>query len=116
MTATAEYLGDVLPPTTRLERWEIHLSYGHIDLLLNRRAAAPEGRARSNPQVFREPAKRMGPHDLCFADSNEQLFRHAFGTHVDFEQLLVQGFCPTDGLDTPSSRENISRLWTGAGS
>ena len=36
MTDTADHADYVLPATTQLEHWDIHGSYGHTDVLLNR--------------------------------------------------------------------------------
>ena len=61
-TDTADYADYVLPATTQLEHWDVHLSYGHTDVLLNRPAIAPQGQARSNAQIFRDrpdPPRRV---------------------------------------------------------
>lgn len=100
-TDTADYADYVLPATTQLEHWDIHASYGHTDVLLNRPAIAPVGGARTNTQVFRELAARMGFTDACFGDSDEDLCRQAFGPHVDFDLLLRQGHASLDIPDAP---------------
>ncbi|HEX7867699.1 MAG TPA: molybdopterin-dependent oxidoreductase, partial [Variovorax sp.] len=92
-TDTADYADYLLPATTQLEHWDIHCSYGHTDVLLNRPAVAPRGEARSNAWVFRELAKRMGFDEPCFSDSDETLCRTAFVEKaIDFSELLAQGF------------------------
>ena len=92
-TDTADYADYLLPATTQLEHWDIHCSYGHTDVLLNRPAVAPRGEARSNAWVFRELARRMGFTEPCFSDSDETLCRTAFAENaIDFPQLLEQGF------------------------
>lgn len=91
-TDTADYADYLLPATTQLEHWDIHGTYGHTDVMLNRPAIAPVGEARPNTQVFRELAARLGFDDPCFGDSDEAMCRGAFGEHVDFDQLLAQGF------------------------
>ena len=91
-TDTADYADYILPATTQLEAWDIHLSYGHTDVLLNRPAIAPLGEARSNAQIFRDLAARMGFTEPCFADSDEALCRQAFGSGVDYALLESQGF------------------------
>ncbi|MFN3438712.1 MAG: molybdopterin-dependent oxidoreductase [Acidovorax sp.] len=91
-TDTADYADYILPATTQLEAWDIHLSYGHTDVLLNRPAIAPLGEARSNAQIFRDLAARMGFTEPCFADSDEALCRQAFGDAVDYALLESQGF------------------------
>ena len=101
LTDTADYADYVLPATTQLEHWDVHLSYGHTDVLLNRPAIAPLGQARSNAQIFRDLAVRMGFTEPCFADSDEDLCRQAFGEAIDFGQLLEVGFAPLPVPDAP---------------
>ena len=112
-TDTADYADYILPATTQLEHWDIHRSYGHTDVLLNRPAIAPLGQAKTNTQVFRELALRLGFDDACFSDSDEDLCRQAYGDAVDFDQLLEHGFVtlPTPaapfaqgGFPTPSGK------------
>jgi anaerobic selenocysteine-containing dehydrogenase len=101
MTDTADYADIVLPATTQLEHWDIHSSYGHTDVLLNRPAIDPVGQARSNTAIFRALADRMGFDDPCFADDDLTLCRTAFGNRVDFDTLLTQGFAHLDVPDAP---------------
>jgi anaerobic selenocysteine-containing dehydrogenase len=112
-TDTADYADFILPATTQLEHWDVHASYGHTDVLLNRPAIAPLGQARSNAAIFRALAARMGFDDPCFLDDDETLCRTAFGDQVDFETLLAQGFATLPlpeapfaegGFPTPSGR------------
>ena len=91
-TDTADYADYILPATTQLEHWDVHASYGHTDVLLNRPAIAPLGQARPNSQIFRDLAAHMGFDDACFQDSDETLCRTAFGDKLDFKELLDRGF------------------------
>ena len=91
-TDTADYADYILPATTQLEHWDIHPSYGHTDVLLNRPAIAPLGQAKTNSQIFRELAAHMGFDEPCFKDDDETLCRTAFGDKVDFNELLAKGF------------------------
>ncbi|HYF41552.1 MAG TPA: molybdopterin oxidoreductase family protein [Ramlibacter sp.] len=100
-TDTADYADYVLPATTQLEHWDVHLSYGHTDVLLNRPAIAPVGQARPNTQVFRELARRMGFNDPCFDEDDQALCRTAYGERVDFALLLEQGFASLPVPDAP---------------
>ncbi len=100
-TDTADYADIVLPATTQLEHWDIHSSYGHTDVLLNRPAIAQVGGARSNTDIFRALAARLGFTDACFADDDLTLCRTAFGDRVDFDTLLAQGFAHLDVPDAP---------------
>jgi anaerobic selenocysteine-containing dehydrogenase len=113
LTDTADHADYVLPATTQLEHWDIHTSYGHTDVLLNRPAIAPVGQARSNSEIFRQLAARLGFDEPCFADDDLALCRTAFGPQIDFEQLLDQGFASLSlpeapfaqgGFPTPSGR------------
>ena len=101
MTDTADHADYVLPATTQLEHWDIHASYGHTDVLLNRPAIAPVGEARSNTTFFRQLARRMGFDEPCFDEDDETLCRSAFGNQVDFEELLAQGFASLKLPDAP---------------
>jgi anaerobic selenocysteine-containing dehydrogenase len=100
-TDTADWADYILPATTQLEHWDVHLAYGHTDVLLNRPAIAPQGQARSNAQIFRDLARHMGFTAPCFEDSDEQLCRQAYGEAVDFERLLAQGFVTLPGPEAP---------------
>jgi anaerobic selenocysteine-containing dehydrogenase len=88
-TDTADYADYILPATTQLEHWDIHASYGHTDVLLNRPAIAPVGQSRSNTDMFRALAARMGFDEPCLADSDETLCRIAYPFTA--EQALAAG-------------------------
>jgi anaerobic selenocysteine-containing dehydrogenase len=100
-TDTADYADYILPATTQLEHWDIHASYGHTDVLLNRPAVAPLGECQPNTAIFRQLAARMGFTQPCFADDDEALCRQAFGSKVDFQQLLDDGFATLQIPDAP---------------
>jgi anaerobic selenocysteine-containing dehydrogenase len=100
-TDTADWADIILPATTQLEHWDIHSSYGHTDVLLNRPAIAPLGQARPNTEVFRGLATRMGLHDPCFTDDDQTLCRAAFGERINYQQLLDQGFATVAWPDAP---------------
>ena len=107
VTDTADYADYVLPATTQLEHWDIHTTYGHTDILLNRPAIAPQGQARSNAQIFRDLAAHMARHDAAFAaphfhTSDEALCRAAMDANqVNFDTLLAQGFAVQALPDAP---------------
>ncbi|RYX96080.1 MAG: molybdopterin oxidoreductase family protein [Comamonadaceae bacterium] len=106
-TDTADYADYVLPATTQLEHWDIHSSYGHTDVLLNRPAIAPMGQARTNTDIFRGLAAHMGFDDACFTDSDETLCRAAFGERIDFSELLDKGFATLKLPDAPFAQGNF---------
>jgi anaerobic selenocysteine-containing dehydrogenase len=100
-TDTADYADYLLPATTQLEHWDIHATYGHTDVLLNKPAIAPMGESRTNTAIFRDLAKRMGFDEPCFAEDDEALCRQAFGDHIDFARLLEDGFVSLNVADAP---------------
>ena len=91
-TDTADYADYILPATTQLEHWDIHSTYGHTDILLNRPAIAPMGESKTNTDIFRALAKRMGFADPCFEEDDETLCRMAFAPTQDMDELFKQGF------------------------
>lgn len=80
MTDTARYADYVLPATTFLEHTDLYFAYGHYELQLARAAIAPPGEARSNVEIFRALARRMGFLDACFSESEEDMIRGLLNT------------------------------------
>jgi anaerobic selenocysteine-containing dehydrogenase len=78
LTDTADHADLVLPATTALESYDIHKSYGHLHVSLNLPAIAPRGEAKSNTELFRLLAKRMGLSDPCLSESDGEMARQAF--------------------------------------
>jgi len=95
---TADYADFVLPATTFLEHTDLYLAYGHYFLQLARPALAPPGETRSNVEIFRALAQRMGFDDACFADSDDDMIRtlldseHPFVRGITLEQLERERF------------------------
>jgi anaerobic selenocysteine-containing dehydrogenase len=106
-TDTADYADYLLPATTQLEHWDVHLSYGHTDVLLNRPAIKPLGQCKPNTEVFRELARHMGFEDDCFQQDDLALCRAAYGPAVDFEQLLARGFATLALPEAPFAEGNF---------
>jgi anaerobic selenocysteine-containing dehydrogenase len=80
MTDTCDYADIILPATTQLEHFDLHKAYGHLYLVINEQSIEPIGEARSNADVFRELAARMGFDEECFKDSDEEIARQALQT------------------------------------
>jgi anaerobic selenocysteine-containing dehydrogenase len=72
-TDTADYADILLPVTTFLEHTDLYRAYGHHYVQLARPALAAPGETKSNVEIFRLLAKRMGFTDSCFADSEDQM-------------------------------------------
>ena len=86
-TDTVDFADIVLPATTALEHYDIHKSYGHLYVSLNRPAIPPEGEAWSNTELFRRLAARMGLDHPCLRDSDEEMARQAF----DWDHPYMEG-------------------------
>jgi anaerobic selenocysteine-containing dehydrogenase len=92
-TDTADYADILLPATTFLEHTDLYYAYGHYYLQLARPVVAPPGEARSNVEVFRALAGRMGFDDACFRESEDDMIRgllasgHPFLEGITLERL-----------------------------
>lgn len=76
-TDTADYADIVLPATTQLEHFDIHNSYGHLFVQTNPPAIAPLHEAKSNTDVFRLLARKLGFEPELFETSDEDLARES---------------------------------------
>ena len=109
MTDTADHADYVLPATTQLEHWDIHNSYGHTDMVLNRPAIAPMGEAKTNTQIFRELSTRMGMDSPLLQEDDQSLCRLALqnprnlqsASPVTWDALLKDGFAHWPVADAP---------------
>ncbi len=124
-TDTADYADWILPATTQLEHWDVHGSYGHLYVTLNRPAIEPLGEALPNAEIFRRLARRMGLRDPAFVDDDLTLIRQALASEdprmegITFKRLLEDGYARLElprpfapfstpgGLRTPSGRIQI---------
>ncbi|MGA3079677.1 MAG: molybdopterin-dependent oxidoreductase, partial [Bryobacteraceae bacterium] len=95
---TADFADFLLPATTFLEHTDVYYAYGHYYLQLARTALAPPGETRSNVEVFRALAARMGFDDACFGDSEDDMIRtllasdHPFVRGITLEDLERERF------------------------
>lgn len=101
LTDTADHADYVLPATTQLEHWDAHTSYGHTYVLVNEPAVSPRGQARSNCEIFRQLAARMGFDEPCFRDSDRELVAQAFNASVDAQRLQQDGWFKLALPDAP---------------
>jgi anaerobic selenocysteine-containing dehydrogenase len=97
-TDTADWADIVLPATTQLEHWDVHLAYGHYYVTLNQPSIAPMGEAKPNSEIFRLIAAKMGYADPCFRDSDEAIIQQSLDTTserfkgVSFDALKEKGW------------------------
>ena len=98
MTDTAKWADWVLPATTQLEHWDVHLAYGHFYVSLNTPAIAPIGEALPNTEIFRRLGRAMGLDHPSLADDDITLIRQALGANarqldgITFEALRERGW------------------------
>lgn len=91
MTDTTDYADIVLPATTQLEHFDLHKAYGHLYMVINERAIEPLYAAKSNSEVFRLLAARMGFEEECFKDSDEEIAGQALsGDHPALRGLTLE--------------------------
>jgi anaerobic selenocysteine-containing dehydrogenase len=83
-TDTADYADILLPSTTFLEHTDLYYSYGHYHLQLGWPVVPAPGEARSNVDVFRALAGRMGFDDACFRESEDDMIRGLLGSDHPF--------------------------------
>ena len=97
LTDTADFADIVLPATTTLEHYDIHKSYGNLNLSLSRPAIAPEGESKPNTEVFRLLAARLGLDHPALRETDEEMARQALRWEhphlqgIDFERLEREG-------------------------
>ncbi len=97
-TDTADHAHILLPVTTFLEHTDLYYAYGHYYLQLARPATAPPGECKSNVEIFRLLAARLGFEEACFRDSEDDMIQTALDSRSPFldgitlERLEREGF------------------------
>jgi len=76
-TDTTDYADLVLPATTFFEHKDLQTAYGHHYLQVSDQAMAPLGECRSNVDLFRALAERMGFEEECFRESVDSMIDRA---------------------------------------
>ncbi len=90
-TDTADFADIVLPVTTFLEHTDLYRSYGHYYIQMARPALAPPGEARSNQDIFRDLALRMGLHNPCLQTTDDDLIRAALSSgHPNLNGITLE--------------------------
>ena len=72
-TDTTDYADMVLPATTFFEHKDLQKAYGHYYVQVSNQAIEPQGECRSNVEVFRGLAERMGFTEECFRESVDEM-------------------------------------------
>jgi molybdopterin guanine dinucleotide-containing S/N-oxide reductase-like protein len=76
-TDTTDYADIVLPATTFFEHKDLQSAYGHYYLQVSDQAMEPVGECRSNVEMFRALAERMGFEDECFRETVDAMIDRA---------------------------------------
>jgi len=114
-TDTTNYADLVLPATTFFEHKELQKSYGHTYLQISQKAIDPLGESKSNTDLFRELAARMGFTEPCFKDTVDEMIDQALAKPhprgwlmgITRERLEKEGHvrlnfnCGRDSVDGP---------------
>ena len=92
-TDTADHADILLPATTFLEHTDVYFAYGHYYIQLARPVLPAPGETKSNVDIFRLLAARIGFDDACFRDSEDDMIRallassHPFVNGITIEEL-----------------------------
>jgi anaerobic selenocysteine-containing dehydrogenase len=106
-TDTADYADLVLPATTQFENLDIHRSYGHTYVMVNRPVIAPIGDARPNTEIFRGIARRMEIDESSLYESDEAVARVALNwddptlAGADWSTLNAAGWVKLEVPEAP---------------
>jgi anaerobic selenocysteine-containing dehydrogenase len=106
-TDTVDWADIVLPATTQLEHWDLHLSYGHHYATLNRPSIAPLGECKPNSEIFRLLAARMGMRHEALLDDDTEIMRQA----LDSQHERMQGLSLELLLEKGWARLNVPTPW-----
>ncbi|HEY8671503.1 MAG TPA: molybdopterin-dependent oxidoreductase [Terriglobales bacterium] len=96
-TDTTDFADIVLPATTFFEHKELQTAYGHYFLQVSNQAIEPVGECRSNVEVFRSLAERMGFEEECFRDSVEEMMDQALDSKNPWLGGLTRGRLEKEG-------------------
>jgi anaerobic selenocysteine-containing dehydrogenase len=97
-TDTADWADILLPATTQLEHWDVHLAYGHHYVTLNRPSIEPLGEAKPNSEIFRLIARAMKLDEPSLRDDDMTVIRQALDSTaekmkgVTLDVLLEKGW------------------------
>ena len=72
-TDTTDYADIVLPATTFFEHKDLQKAYGHYFVQVSNQAIEPLGECRSNVELFRALAERMGFKEPCFSETVDEM-------------------------------------------
>jgi anaerobic selenocysteine-containing dehydrogenase len=106
-TDTTDYADIVLPATTFFEHKDLQAAYGHYYVQVSEQAIEPLGECRSNVELFRALAQRMGFTDPCFGESIDEMIDGA----LDSENPWLEGITRERLEREKHVRLNFSGQW-----
>ena len=89
-TDTTDYADLLLPATTFFEHKDLQTAYGHYYLQVSDPAIQPLGECRSNVDLFRALAARMGFDDECFSESIDSMIEGALSSKNPWLQGITR--------------------------
>jgi anaerobic selenocysteine-containing dehydrogenase len=96
-TDTTDYADIVLPATTFFEHKDLQKAYGHYYLQVSQQAIAPLGECRSNVELFRALAQRMGFEEECFGENVDAMIDAALDTDDPWMEGITRERLESDG-------------------
>ncbi len=108
LTDTCDYADLVLPATTFFEHKDLQPSYGHYWLQVSQQAIEPLGECRSNVELFRALAERMGFDDPCFGESVDGMIDAALDSNHPWLEGITRERLEREGQVRLNLRFSIS--------
>jgi anaerobic selenocysteine-containing dehydrogenase len=96
-TDTTDYADIVLPATTFFEHKDLQTGYGHYYLQMSNQAIEPLGECRSNVELFRVLAERMGFDDRCFRESVDEMIDQSLTSENPWLREIDRGRLELEG-------------------
>ena len=116
MTDTARYADIVLPSTSSLEHGDLYRSYGTYCIQRAKAAIPPVGESKSNWEVFRLLAKRMGFEEPFFHQTADDLIDHLLSIPSPVREGIDQeAFSAGKAVEIPLSANARARFKTPSG-
>jgi anaerobic selenocysteine-containing dehydrogenase len=104
LTDTCRYADYVLPAAMAMEVWDLHTSYWHRYVQLNRPAADPPGEAVSNAEFFRRLARAMSLSHPALDAPDRELIQDA----LDTDHPWLAGITLETLLEAPVQRVRLA--------
>jgi anaerobic selenocysteine-containing dehydrogenase len=111
LTDTTDYADIVLPATTFFEHKDLQTAYGHYYLQVSNQAIEPLGECRSNVEMFRALAERMGFTEPGFRESVDEMIDRALAKNHPWLEGITRERLEREGhvrLNLPTSAKKIN--------